>query len=369
MPQRVNVYKSRTMVQIYGRLRVHGGRLASTKDLVRPVNPNSIGADQLQEKAEELIEWWSGKKSVLCITGAGLSTESGIPDYRGHKGSYHKGHKPMIHQQFMSSEYQRKRYWGRSLAGWKSFDSTQPNKGHFALGALEKINRIGVTLEDQESFYEPADVFEYGFSSGQRRLAIVTQNVDNLHQKAGTKEILQLHGAGNLVRCMNCGSKQNRNDYHSKLLAVNEEWLDSALEGYQETDDLRPDGDAVIKKDDYNGVDVPNCHHCDSGLLKPDVVFFGDTVPKSRVRLFEEAVKAADGLLVVGTSLAVHSAYRHVKAASALKIPTAIVNVGETRAEAEGLEHILKIEAPAGDTLSICVDAFQKHSKVVGVSS
>lgn len=116
------------MVNITGGLRVHVGRMSGGKELVRPADPTSLlEAGQLQEKAGKLVEWWKGKKSVLCITGAGLSTESGIPDYRGHKGSYHKGHKPMIHQQFMESEYQRKRYWGRSLAGWKTFDSTQPN--------------------------------------------------------------------------------------------------------------------------------------------------------------------------------------------------------------------------------------------------
>ncbi|KAL3935317.1 MAG: hypothetical protein SGBAC_009145 [Bacillariaceae sp.] len=225
------------------------------------------------------------------------------------------------------------------------------------------MGRIGVTLEDQEAFYEPADSFEFGFSSGQRQLAIVTQNVDSLHQKAGSKEIVQLHGAGNLIRCTNCGAKQHRNDYHSKLLSINQEWLSEALEGNEKSSDLRPDGDAEIKEENFGGVDVPDCHLCNQGFVKPDVVFFGDTVPKSRVRLIEEAVRAADGLLIVGTSLAVHSAYRHVRAASSLGIPTAIVNVGETRAEAEGIDNILKIEAPAGDTLSLCVEAFQNDRK------
>ncbi|CAJ1966687.1 unnamed protein product [Cylindrotheca closterium] len=357
------------MVNIHGNLRVYSSRLVGRKELVRPADPKSLlEAGQVQEQAEKLVEWWTGKKSVLCITGAGLSTESGIPDYRGHQGSYHKGHKPMIHQQFMDSEYQRRRYWGRSLAGWKTFDSTQPNKGHFALAALERMGRIGVALEDQEAFYEPADAFEFGFTSGQRQLAVVTQNVDALHQKAGSKEVMQLHGAGNLIRCMNCGTKQHRNEYHSKLLSVNQEWLNEALKGYEQSSDLRPDGDAKIKEDNYDDVDVPNCHHCDEGFFKPDVVFFGDSVPKSRVRLFEEAVKAADGLLVVGTSLAVHSAYRHVRAANSLGISTAIVNVGETRAEAEGLENILKIEAPAGDTLSFCVEAFENESNAMNSS-
>jgi NAD-dependent deacetylase sirtuin 4 len=122
---------------------------------------------------------------------------------------------------------------------------------------------------------------------------------------------------------------------------------------------MRPDGDAQVKKEtDYNHVHVPNCPHCKTGFLKPDVVFFGDTVPKHRVALCQEAVEMADGILVVGSSLAVHSAYRHIRAASAKGTPVAILNVGETRAEKEGLEHILKIEAPAGDTLELCLKQF-----------
>jgi NAD-dependent deacetylase sirtuin 4 len=123
--------------------------------------------------------------------------------------------------------------------------------------------------------------------------------------------------------------------------------------------DMRPDGDAFVKEMNYDHVHVPNCPHCNNGFFKTDVVFFGDTVPKHRVSLCEEAVKAADAVLVVGSSLAVHSAYRHIRAASSMGIPTAIVNVGETRAEAEGLDHILKVEAPAGDTLSFCAESFQ----------
>lgn len=231
--------------------------------------------------------------------------------------------------------------------------------GHSALATLEKIGRIGVTLEDRQSFYEPEDEFEYNFGSGLRKLAIVTQNVDSLHQRAGSKHVVQLHGGGNLVKCMNCGKRQERNEYHSELESANQGWLSEALRGYEVTSDMRPDGDALVKEMDYKNVHVPNCPFCKSGFFKPDVVFFGDTVPKHRVKLCEEAVKGADGVLVVGSSLAVHSAYRHVRAASLSGIPIAVVNVGETRAEAEELDHILKVEAPAGDTLALCTEAFQ----------
>jgi NAD-dependent deacetylase sirtuin 4 len=157
---------------------------------------------------------------------------------------------------------------------------------------------------------------------------------------------------------VNCGKKGDRNQYHLELEANNRDWLKEAQEGYEKTSDMRPDGDAVVKNVDYNHVHIPNCPHCLTGFFKPDVVFFGDTVPKHRVALCQAAVDQADGILVVGSSLAVHSAFRHVRAATAKGTPVAILNVGETRAETEGLDHIIKIEAPAGDTLELCAKRF-----------
>lgn len=264
----------------------------------------------------------------------------------------------MVHQQFMESEFQRKRYWGRSMVGWSKFDSAAPNKGHLALADLEKMGHLGVTMADQPSFYEPDESDEYYFGSGLRKLAIVTQNVDSLHQRAGAKEVVHLHGRGDVIRCMQCGKKHDRNEFHKELEAVNREWLDTALEGYEKSLDMRPDGDAQVKETDYRHIHVPNCPHCTTGFFKPDVVFFGDTVPRHRVTICQEAVEAADGILVVGSSLAVHSAFRHIRAANVKGIPVAILNVGETRAETEGLENILKIEAPAGGTLELCVNKF-----------
>ena len=349
------------MVNLHGRVRVSAKRAAGMHNAgVRPADPTTLlKKEQLEAKALQLLDWWQDKRSVLCITGAGLSTDSGIPDYRGHKGSYHKGHKPIIHQQYMENDSQRKRYWGRSMVGWSKFDSAKPNKGHFALASLERQGALGVTFDDQQCFYEPKDEFEFNFSSGQRELAIVTQNVDSLHQRAGSRHVLPIHGRGGLLKCMQCGYRQQRNDFHSELEEVNREWLFSALKGYEKSSDLRPDGDAIVKGSDYNDVCVPNCPHC-HGVIKPDVVFFGDTVPKHRVRIIEEAIKAADGVLVIGSSLAVHSAFRHVRSASQSGIPIAIVNVGETRAETEGLENILKVEAPASDTLAFCAKEFEK---------
>ena len=250
---------------------------------------------------------------------------------------------------------------------WSSFILLQ--KGHFALASLEQMGRLGVTFEDRPEFYEAEEQDEFNFSSGQQRLAIVTQNVDSLHQRAGSKHVIQLHGGGSLVKCMSCGRKRSRNEFTLEMKELNVDWLAEAtraatdLQQQQESSSttLRPDGDAQIntRKVDYNDVHVQSCPHCSVGFLKPDVVFFGDTVPKHRVALCQHAVQAADGILVVGSSLAVHSAFRHVREASRMGIPIAILNVGETRAEVEGLDHITKIEAPAGDVLEACANQFK----------
>ena len=222
---------------------------------------------------------------------------------------------------------------------------------------MERRGYLGITLKDQPQFYEPEEINNfYMRSPGQQRVSIVTQNVDSLHQRAGSKDVLQLHGAGYMVKCMNCGKKRHRSDFTAELERLNEEWVLEARKGYEKSSDVRPDGDALLKQVDYTHVHVPNCEHCKTGFFKTDVVFFGDAVPKNRVALCEEAVKNADGVLVIGSSLAVHSAFRHVQAAHRRGIPIAILNVGETRAEAEKLDNLLKIEAPIGDTLTMCTN-------------
>lgn len=218
------------------------------------------------------------------------------------------------------------------------------------------MNYLGVTINDRPEFYESDSVNDYYmFSTGKRKLAIITQNVDSLHERAGSKEVIHLHGRGAILRCMQCGRRSDRNVFHRDLEDQNRLWLEKARQGYEETTEMRPDGDAQVMEVDYHHVHVPNCSHCGTGFYKPDVVFFGDTVPKDRVALCQSAVDYADGVLVVGSSLAVHSAFRHVRAAVAKGTSVAILNVGQTRAEAEGMEHIFKIEAPASDTLSLCV--------------
>jgi NAD-dependent deacetylase sirtuin 4 len=311
----------------------------------RPPDPNSLLTPaQLQENANLLVDWLQDKQQVLCLTGAGLSTESGIPDYRGHGGSYHTGHKPMLHAQFMNSSYQRQRYWGRGMVGWRFFHEREPNQGHFALAELERLGKLGVWV--QEDYID------------ERRVSIITQNVDRLHARAGSQHLIELHGRTDQLVCMKCNSTHDRGVFHSELEALNADWL---REQEEESAPLRPDGDANLKADTFEAVQVPPCPQCGDGFLKPDVVFFGDSVPKHRVELCRAAVEACDGLLVVGSSLAVHSAFRHVRAASQMGKPICILNVGTTRAEKEGLEHVLKIEAPSGPTLAVVVEQFARR--------
>ena len=322
----------------------------------RPPDPSTLlNNDEQEQSVQKLVDWWCDKEQVLCLTGAGLSTESGIPDYRGNQGSYHKGHKPMVHDQFMGFEQQRKRYWGRGLVGWKSFDSTSPNDGHYAIAKLEEAGKLGVVYDDQPEFYLPGEdhddenVTDFLYSTGKRKLALITQNVDTLHRRAGSKHLIELHGRTDRLRCMNCGSTTDRRSFHDELENLNKEWLDLAREQARQ-EDFRADGDAEVRSGNYEAVRVPACKECSVGFLKPDVVFFGDSVPKGRVEQCRAAVRNADGLLVVGSSLAVHSAFQHVRAADKAGIPIAILNVGTTRAQAEGIK-TLSIEAPAGPTL------------------
>ncbi|CAB9511514.1 lipoamidase sirtuin-4, mitochondrial [Seminavis robusta] len=327
-----------------------------------PPNPlNLLSEDQLAEKVDMLLDWWHDKKQVLCITGAGLSTESGLADYRGHNGSYHRGHKPMIHDQFMGSEYQRKRYWGRGMVGWTNFFTAKPNKGHLALASLERNKKIGVTFDDQPEFYNSEQDDSWLFSSGQQQMAIITQNVDSLHRRAGSTHVTELHGRTDMLVCMSCGAKRERNDFHTELETSNREWLERAMNEAE----MRPDGDAALPDDNnsyYKSLCIPPCQSCGEGFLKPSVVFFGDSVPSHRRARCSAAVDAADGLLVVGSSLAVYSSYRHVREAHQKGTPIAILNVGETRAELEQLNSVTKIEAPAGPTLQRIAQHFDTQN-------
>lgn len=343
------------MVNVHGHSTVRfrtSHLLRGPSEQLRPPDPQTIlTPQQLQDSIDKLHDWMSSKRSILTITGAGLSTESGIPDYRGNRGSYHEGHKPMIHDQFMTSPENRKRYWARGLVGWRSFDLRQPNAGHVALAELERNRKIGVTFDDSPDYHSPtSDEYRYLFGNGQQTLSIVTQNVDALHQRAGSVDVTELHGRTSRLKCMQCGALEDRNVFTEKLESLNREWLEKALADY-DANDMRPDGDAQLKSQNYNDLIIPPCTSCGTGFLKPDVVFFGDSVPPHRVTRCRAAVEASDGLLCIGTSLSVHSAFRYARLAASRGTEVCILNVGETRAEAEGLPGVTKIEAPIGRTL------------------
>ncbi len=252
-------------------------------------------------------------QKTLILTGAGISTESGIPDYRGPE-TIKKTRNPIRYQQFVSSHQARQRYWARSLVGWPVMAKAKPNKGHEVLAKLEA--RANVT-------------------------GILTQNVDGLHQQAGSQEVLELHGGLNRVICLSCGWLEPRERLQRRLLHLNPEF-DAVLS------DVAPDGDAELEQTLIEDFKLAPCLRC-GGLLKPDVVFFGENVPKERLdkawALFEEA----DVLMVLGSSLTVFSGYRFAVRAKAEKKPLIIVNQGETRADDLAS---LKLERPLGTFLS-----------------
>ena len=234
---------------------------------------------------------------LFVLTGAGCSTDSGIPDYRDAEGGWKRA-QPVMFQTFMADLPVRRRYWARSLIGWRHFRRAEPNDTHRALAKLE--------------------------ANGQVEL-LVTQNVDRLHQAAGSEGVIDLHGRLDQVRCMTCGMRTPREELQDELLRRNPAWVDfHAREA--------PDGDADLARVDFSTFDIPPCEYC-GGILKPDVVFFGESVPRDRVDSAMRAVQQADAMLVVGSSLMVYSGYRFAQAAAEAGKPIAAVNLGRTRAD------------------------------------
>ncbi|MEI7037435.1 NAD-dependent protein deacetylase [Fulvimonas yonginensis] len=250
---------------------------------------------------------------LFVLTGAGCSTDSGIPDYRDADGAW-KRTPPISYQAFMGDRLARKRYWARSLVGWRHFGRAEPNGTHRALRELEAQERLSM---------------------------LVTQNVDGLHQRAGSRRVIDLHGRLDQVRCMACELRLPRTDFQHELEARNPAW--AALQASE-----APDGDADLDGRDFERFAVPPCPAC-GGVLKPDVVFFGENVPRERVATAMQAVVEADAVLVVGSSLMVFSGYRFVHAAARAGKPVAAVNLGRTRADPL---LSLKVEAPCAQALS-----------------
>ena len=250
---------------------------------------------------------------AVVLSGAGLSTDSGIPDYRGATGSLRR-HTPMTYQTFTRDPRGRHRYWARSYVGWRQIRAARPNAGHRAVGDLQAAGLLG---------------------------GVVTQNVDGLHQAGGARDVVELHGGLDRAVCLSCGEVEGRAALDDRLTAANPFFG-------AHTDEINPDGDAELPDDVLDGFVMVDCLTCGTGPLKPDVVFFGETVPRDRVEHCFGLVEAAGSLLVLGSSLTVMSGYRFVLRAAKLGIPVGIVNVGPTRGDAKA---DVRVDAPLADVL------------------
>jgi NAD-dependent SIR2 family protein deacetylase len=254
-----------------------------------------------------LKQFISDHERIFVLTGAGISTASGIPDYRDRQGAW-KHQKPMQYSDFVASHGARQRYWTRSWFGWQRFSRARPNAAHHALARLEQLGRLSAT---------------------------VTQNVDGLQQLAGSRRVTELHGSLSTVSCLACGETATRAAMQEALSERNP-WL-PGLQG-----ELAPDGDAEVHGVDAESLQVPSCSAC-GGVLKPDVVFFGESVPSLRVQQCRAALAGSDALLVVGSSLMVFSGFRFVREACQQGIPVAAINRGRTRAD-ELLQHKFDVD-------------------------
>jgi NAD-dependent SIR2 family protein deacetylase len=246
---------------------------------------------------DRLAAWLSDRRSLAVITGAGVSTASGIPDYRDADGNW-KRSPPAQYRDFVQSDAVRRRYWARSLAGWPLFASAMPGKAHLALARLEMIGSVA---------------------------NLVTQNVDRLHQRAGSRGVIDLHGRLDMVRCLACRAQVPRDEFQQRLREANPDWDVAAAR-------IAPDGDADLHDADFGAFEVPCCDAC-GGVLKPDVVFYGESVPRETTAAAFDAVQSADGVLAVGSSLMTWSSFRLVRAAAQRGIPVVAVNRGRTRAD------------------------------------
>ncbi|WP_347813665.1 NAD-dependent protein deacetylase [Allobranchiibius sp. GilTou38] len=279
---------------------------------VSPV-PEGVRPDQWDGLASYLADG-----GLVALTGAGLSTESGLPSYRDARGV--RRVQPMTVSELRASHEARQRYWARSYVGWPRFAAARPNDGHRAVARLLAAGTL---------------------------TSVITQNVDGLHQAAGASEVLELHGNLERVVCMACSSTHRRDDM--------DDWLRDANPGFDRAigGAVRPDGDVALPEAIVRAFVTADCPVCGSDLLKPDVVMFGESVPKPLVEQCFGLVEEASALLVLGSSLAVMSGYRFVRRAARIGVPVIVINDGWTRGDGET---DLKIEAPLGSTLTALAD-------------
>lgn len=285
----------------------------------------STSADQIQI----LQDFIDNSQKLAVITGAGISTESGIPDYRSEGvGLYARnGYRPINYLQFLSHHSIRQRYWARSFLSWNNFFQKKPNEGHLTLRRWETAGRLE---------------------------GCVTQNVDRLHHKAGSEKIIELHGSLYSVRCIQCHHMTHRTLFQTILADLNADLIQTEEIGRVLSSDYqklaRPDGDIDVNSDLVNNFQIPYCQRCD-GILKPDIVFFGDNVSSKLVNRIYTLIDHCDSLLVLGSSLQVYSSYRFVLRANKANKPIVIVNIGPTRADS--LENIVRLNAKIGHVLPL----------------
>jgi NAD-dependent SIR2 family protein deacetylase len=269
-----------------------------------------------RDPVEQLQEYLTGRR-FLVLTGAGISTPSGIPDYRDSDG-VRRGRQPMMYQEFLARPEARRRYWARAMLGWPRLRQAQPNQAHEALAALQ----------------------------GQARISgLITQNVDALHDQAGSRDVIELHGSLHRVLCLDCGQPSERQQI--QLLMEDQNPYLAGVDAVQ-----APDGDTLLDPAFEARFQIPRCPHCDGERLKPDVVFFGENVAAATATRATEAVGQADGLLVVGSSLMAYSAFRLCRAIKDQGKPLLAINRGKTRAD-ELLD--LKAEMACEDLLPLLI--------------
>lgn len=272
---------------------------AECRNGVDPVRPEHTPAElgDAQTGLRALASFVLAHPRLFVLTGAGISTASGIPDYRDANGE-RKGRAPILLQEFLRSPTARRRYWARSALGWKVLAQAEPSAAHHALARLEALGRVE---------------------------RLVTQNVDGLHRRAGQTDTIELHGNISRAVCVSCGRVHARAAIQQRLEADN-----PVLQTL--TANAAPDGDAHLESIDFDTIRVPVCDHC-QGMLKPDVVFFGEGVPSERVAAAQAALAHADAMLVAGSSLMVYSGYRFCVQAARAGKPIAAINLGHTRAD------------------------------------
>lgn len=258
--------------------------------------PSTSTSGQISE-IQSLVGFIREHSRLIVLTGAGCSTDSGIPEYRDDDGNW-KHQPPMQFAEFVNDEGKRRRYWAQSFAGWHRISNAKPNAAHYAIAELERRGHVS---------------------------CVITQNVDNLHKAAGSQNVIDLHGILQRIRCLDCDATDSRYTYQGRLHDCNPDWSASITA-------IAPDGDARISVDNLRTFEIPGCSNC-GGIVKPDVVFFGESVPALRSRRATRFLQESDALVVVGSSLMVFSGYRFARIAGEAGLPIAIVNRGITRAD------------------------------------